>query len=163
MITLFKRLERTRNFIILIFAIVMVVSLIVAGALFNDGSVRDLTNSNTVLAEVGAERITVGEVARLQAGQNSSIPAKFILESLISQRVIRAEAKRLGLWPSDSEVATEIRKLIRRPDGTVPDKETYQRIAVEQAGSVAAFEDAVRESIARRKLETFVTAGVTVS
>ena len=162
MITLFKRLERTRNFIILIFAIVMVVSLIVAGALF-DSPVSDPTNSNVVLATVEDERITVGEVARLQVGQNSSIPAKFILESLISQRVIRVEAKRLGLWPSDAEVASEIRKLIRRPDGTVPDKETYQRIAVEQAGSVGAFEDAVRESIARRKLEAFVTAGVTVS
>ena len=162
MITLFKRLERTRNFIILIFAIVMVVSLIVAGALF-DSPVSDLTNSNAVLAKVGAERITVGEVARLQAGQGRAIPAKFILESLISQRVIRAEAKRLGLWPSDAEVASEIRRLIRRPDGTVPDKETYQRIAVEQSGTVAAFEDAIRESIARRKLEALVTAGVTVS
>jgi peptidyl-prolyl cis-trans isomerase D len=163
MISLFKRLERTRNFIILIFAIVMVVSLIVAGALFNDGTIRDLTTSNVVIAKVGDERITVGEVARLQAGQSNSIPAKFVLESLISQRVVRVEAKRLGLWPSDAEVATEIRKLIRRPDGTVPDRETYQRIAVEQAGSVAEFEDAVRESIARRKLEAFVTAGVSVT
>jgi len=163
MISLFKRLERTRNFIILIFAIVMVVSLIVAGALFNDGTISDLTTSNVVIAKVGDERITVGEVARLQAGQSNSIPAKFVLESLISQRVVRVEAKRLGLWPSDAEVATEIRKLIRRPDGTVPDRETYQRIAVEQAGSVAEFEDAVRESIARRKLEAFVTAGVSVT
>lgn len=163
MITLFKRLERTRNFVVLLFAIVMVVSLIVAGALFNDGSVRDLTTSNAVVAKVGSERITVGEVARLQAGRGASIPAKFILESLISQRVIRVEAKRLGLWPTDAEVAAEIRSLIRRPDGTVPDRETYQRIAVEQAGTVAAFEDAIRDSIARRKLEAFVTAGVTVS
>ena len=163
MISLFKRLERTRNFIILIFAIVMVVSLIVAGALFNDGTMRDLTTSNAVIAKVGGERITVGEIARLQASQSNSIPAKFVLESLISQRVVRVEAKRLGLWPSDSEVAAEIRKLIRRPDGTVPDRETYQSIAVQQAGSVAEFEDAVRDSIARRKLEAFVTASVSVS
>ena len=163
MIKFFSRLERTRNVIIIVFAIVMVVSLIVAGSLLQDQSALNLTGSTATVAKVGGERITVGEVAILKQGRGASISAKFLVDSLITQRLVRLEAERLGLTPSDAEVAAVIRERTRDASGKPVDKKQYEQFAVAQAGSISAYENAVRDELAQQKLEAYLTAGVIVS
>lgn len=163
MIKFFSRLERTRNVILIVFAVIMVVSLIVAGSLLQDRSALDLTGSTAVAAKVGGERITVGEVALLKQGRTTSLPAKYLLNSLISQRIVRLEAARLGLTPSDSELAAVIRERTKDASGKQIDQKRYEAFAVSQAGSVSAYENSVRDEIAQQKLEAYVTAGVIVT
>jgi peptidyl-prolyl cis-trans isomerase D len=163
MIKFFSRLERTRNVVLIVFAVVMVVSLIVAGSLLQDQSGLNLTTSTATAAKVGSERITVGEVATLKQGRGASVPAKFLLNSLISQRLVRIEAARLGLTPSDAEVAEVVRERMKDEKGNTVDRKQYERFAVTQAGSIKAYEDSIRDELAAQKLEAYLTAGVTVS
>lgn len=166
MLKFFSRMEKTRNFLLLLFAVVMVLSLIVAGSLMRDNaSVSTSTGSTETAATVGSEKITVGEVAQLKQGQAGRSPAKFLVNyRLIPQRIIRIEANRLGLRATDAEVAAQIRKQFRSEDpGAVFDQKRYEDNMTRDYGSVAAFEQTVRDDLSGQKLEAFLTSGVSVS
>lgn len=165
MLKFFSRMEKTRNFLLLLFAVVMVLSLIVAGSLMRDNaSVSTSTGSTETAATVGGEKITVGEVAQLKQGQAGRSPAKMLLNyRLIPQRIIRIEANRLGLRATDAEVAAQIRKQLKSEDGTVIDQKRYEDAMTRDYGSVAAYEQTVRDAISEQKVEAFLTSGVSVS
>lgn len=164
MLKFFSRLEKTRNFILLLFALVMVLSLIVAGSLMRDDpSVSTSTGSTETAAKVGSEKVTVGEIAQLKQGQAGGLQSKYLVDSLIRQRLVRIEANRLGLRASDAEVAAEIRQQLKAEDGTVIDQKRYEDNVAREYGSVAAYEQTVRDQLSGQKLQAFLTAGVTVS
>lgn len=164
MLKFFSRMERTRNFILLFFAIIMVLSLIVAGAFVRDDTRASITGSGETVATVGSEKITTGDLNALKQGRASSLPSKYLLNSLIiPQRIVRLEADRLGLRGSDAEVAERIRELNRSEDGRPLDIKRYEQWATQNYGSVRAYEQTVRDQISNEKLEAFLTAGVTVS
>lgn len=168
MLTFFKRLERTRNFVLLTFAVVMVASLVFFYAPSRGDLGTNLAASQEAAASVKGETITVGEVYRLkqqyqQMLQGRPYPAKSVISSIIGSRIIRLEAARLGLTASDAEVATAIREQFKPQDGKPFDQKVYEQNAVQQAGSVAAFEEQIRDSLSAEKLRAFITAGVTVS
>ncbi len=162
MLKFFKRMERTRNFLLLLFAVVMVISLIVFYAPTGDIQ-GNLTRSNEAAATVGSEEITIGELVTQQQNMQQPLPANFLLNGMIRQRLLRIEAKRLGLSASDAEVAETIRDIFNSPDGTPFDKSRYEENAVRQAGSVTAFEQGIRDQLSAQKVQAFVTSGVTVS
>lgn len=166
MLKFFSRMEKTRNFLLLLFAVVMVLSLIVAGSLMRDNaSVSTSTGSTETAATVGGEKITVGEVAQLKQGQAGRSPAKFLVNyRLVPQRIIRIEANRLGLRATDAEVAAQIRKQFKSEDASaVFDQKRYEDNMTRDYGSVAAFEQTVRDDLSAQKLEAFLTSGVSVS
>jgi peptidyl-prolyl cis-trans isomerase D len=166
MLKFFSRLEKTRNFVLLVFGILMVVSLVgwgITSVVSNDANPNGVAGSGETAAKVGSERVTSGEIATLKQGRAASLPSKYLINSLIGQRIIRLEAARLGLRASDAEVAAEIRKSLKTEDGTVIDQKTYEENAAGQAGSVAAYEQTIRDQISGQKLEAFLTAGVTAS
>ncbi len=168
MLKFFNRLERTRNFVLLIFAILMVGSLVLFYAPTQRGLEGNLSHSSETVASVSGDKITVGEVARQKENygrfsQGRSFPASMLLDGLISSRISRLEADRLGLTASDKEVADAIRDQLKRPDGTSLDELSYQQNAIDQAGSVAAFEQNIRDGLSSKKLEAFITSGVTVT
>lgn len=168
MLKFFSRLEKTRNFVLLLIGVVMILGLIVgigSSNLFSGGSTTDtLTSSTEAVAKVGSEKVTVGEIARIKAGRmGSSLPTKTMLNSLIGQRIIRVEALRLGFRASDSEVATIIREQNKSPDGTPLDIKRYEQWAVQNFGSVAEYEQSVRDQVSSEKLEAFLTSGVSAS
>ena len=163
MLKFFSRLERTRNFVLLVFAFIMVASLILFYAPSSNNPQANLTRSDETVAKVGNERVTVGEMATIMQSRGSQLPAKFLLNPLISQRIMRIEAKRLGFAASDLEVAGFIRQNFKPEEGKSFDQAKYEQYAANQAGSVAAFEDSLRDSISAQKLEAFLTSGVTVS
>lgn len=168
MLKFFNRLEKTRNFVLLLFAILMAGSLILFYAPTQRGVETNLGRSQETVATVSGEKITLGEVAKQQENysrfsQGRPFPSGMILENLIGSRVIRVEAERLGLTASDKEVADAIREQLKKPDGTTVEQSVYEQNAIEQAGSIAAYEQSVRDDLSGKKLEAFITAGVTVT
>lgn len=169
MLKFFNRLEKTRNFFILGFAILMVISLVFwnRNSIGNGGNVN-LAQSTQTAATVSGEKITVGEIVRQQEnysqfGRGQTIPAKMIIEGMIGSRVARVEADRLGLTASDAEVAAAVRDQLKQPDGTTMAQATYEQNATERAGSISAYEQSVRDDLSYKKLDAYITSGVTVS
>lgn len=168
MLKFFNRLEKTRNFFILIFAILMVGSLVFFYTPQRDTAGANLAQSEETAASVDGHYVTVGEIVRQkeqygQFMQGRGFPTKTILDGMISSRISRIEAERLGLTASDAEVADVIRKQLKRDDGTIATEEEYKENAAAQAGSVAAYEQGIRDDISANKLRAFITSGVTVS
>ncbi len=175
-----SRLERTRNIIIVGFAVLMAVSLIVFYAPGRNSSNLEPSKDTSVLAKVGREEITVADVA----AQKESMQARYrgislaqlgltnkrILDGLIDKKIVELESIRLGLFPSEADVADEIRKQFRDPStgeyiNLDPDKDParYKQIAISNAGSMEAFEQQFRDQLALRNLRAFVTAAIRVS
>ncbi|MBS1794200.1 MAG: peptidyl-prolyl cis-trans isomerase [Acidobacteria bacterium] len=167
MLKFFSRLEKTRNAVLLVIGILMVISLVVWGGINSvvsrDGAGGNVPGAGETVAKVASEKVTTGEINALKQGQMGRLPSKYLINSLIGQRVIRVEANRLGLRASDAEVASEIRKQLKSEDGTVTDQKTYEDNVSRQYGTVAAYEQTVRDQLSGQKLEAFLTAGVTVS
>ena len=168
MLKFFTRLEKTRNFVLLLFALVMVASLVFFYAPTRDNMAANLARSEETAAKVGDEKITVGELVRQkenysQYSRGQAFPASMMLNGLITNRIARIEAERLGLTASDAELASALRKQLRNEDGTTIDQSRYEQFATEQAGSVAAYEQALRDQLSAAKLEAFLTSGVTVA
>ena len=168
MLKFFKRMERTRNFILLLFAILMVLSLILFYAPTRDNVQSNISKSEDTVAKVDSEHVTVGELVTQQQALSQrfggrGLPSKTLLDGLIRSRIARIEAEKLGLRASDAEVATNIRDQFKTDDGKPFDQTRYERIATEQAGSVANFEQQIRDGLSAQKLQAFITSGVSVA
>lgn len=175
------RLERTRSIIIVGFAVLMAVSLIVFYAPGRNSNYLEPTKSTEVVASVNGSEVTVADIAlqkeAMQARYGGQISLSQlgltnarILDSAIQKKIIEQEALRLNLFPSQADVASEIRRQFRDPAtgqyvNVDPDKdlERYRQIAVSQSGDVEHFEQQFRDQLAYRNLRAFITSGVTVS
>lgn len=167
-----SRLERTRRWLILGFVALMAVSLVFFYAPGRNSAVEP-TKSTEVVAEVGSEEITVGDLARVTAnfqqmygGQISLAQlggTKRFLDGLVRDRVVAQEAARLELSASDGEVAERIRKQFTDASGQFVGMERYKESVTARYGDVETFEQDVRNDIAQEKLRAFVTAAVRVS
>lgn len=168
MLKFFTRLEKTRNFVLLIFAILMVLSLVLFYSPTQNTVTANLARSEETAASVKGEKITVGELYRQKENfsrymQGRPYPAKLVLDGMISERIGRVEAERLGLTASDAEVAAEIRQQYKPEDGAPFDQKRYEQNVTDQVGSVKAFEDSIRDQLSQQRLHAFITSGVTVS
>ncbi|MBA3600757.1 MAG: peptidylprolyl isomerase, partial [Acidobacteria bacterium] len=166
MLKFFSRLERTRNFVLLAIAILMVVSLIVFYAPTRGDVAGNLARSEETVAKVGSEYVSVGDIAVQKENMSQMgrpMPSKFFLDRLIGQRLVRVEADRHGLETSDAEVATYIRQQFKSMDGVPFDQKRYEQNVTDQFGSVRNYEESVRDQLSAQKLEAFLTAGITVS
>ena len=139
------------------------------------------TKSTAVVAKVNGAEVTIADVALQREAVRSRYGGQFslsqlgltnerILDGVIQRKIIEQEALRLGLAPSQADVAEEIRKQFRDPAtgqylNVDPDKdqERYRQIAVSQSGDVERFEQQFRDQLAYRNLKAFITSGVTVS
>jgi peptidyl-prolyl cis-trans isomerase D len=168
-----SRLERTRNIVILGFAVLMAVSLIVFYAPGRNTSALDPSRNTEVVAKVGSDTVTVADLARVRENYAQMFGGrvnlaqlggnKRFLESLISKLVISQEAARLGLGASDAEVAERIRKQYVDSSGQFVGYDRYKESITARYGDIEKFEDEIRADIAQEKLRAFVTASVNVS
>jgi peptidyl-prolyl cis-trans isomerase D len=169
MLKFFNRLEKTRNFFILIFGVLMVASLVFwGGSGIRSTASVDPSRSTETAAKVKGEEITVGQLYRQKQlysrySQGRPYPAKLLLDGMIASRITRVEAERLGLTASDAEVAAKIREDFKPQDGKPFDQKVYEQNVIQQSGSIAAFEEGVRDDISGNKLRAFITSGVSVS
>ncbi|OLE55751.1 MAG: hypothetical protein AUG51_02135 [Acidobacteria bacterium 13_1_20CM_3_53_8] len=166
-------MERSRNIIILLFAAFMAVSLVIFYKPGGATRTVDPSHSTEVVARVGSDDITVGDLTRLKEsymqsmqmmGGQMGMPGmdRRLLDGLIHDRIIAQEAARLGLAVSDAEVADAIRKRFSDASGNI-DMDRYREMAVARAGSIENFERQFRDTLAEQKLRAFITAGVSVS
>jgi peptidyl-prolyl cis-trans isomerase D len=168
MLKFFNRLEKTRNFVLLIFSVLMVASLVLFYSPARNTVTANLARSEETAASVKGEKISVGELYRQKENysrymQGRPYPAKLVLDGLIASRIGRVEADRLGLTATDTEVANAIRDQFKPEDGGAFDQKKYEQNVTEQFGSVKAFEDNVRDELSQQKLRAFITSGITVS
>jgi len=168
------RLERTRNIIILGFAVLMAVSLIVFYAPGRTaGTMIDPLRNTEVVAKVGSARITIADVARIRENYAQMLGGRMslaqlggnkrFLEGLISKHVISQEAQRLGLGASDAELAEKIRKQFSDASGQFIGFDRYKDSVTARYGDIEKFESEMRDDIAQEKLRAFVSASVNVS
>jgi len=149
----------------------MAVSLIVMFAPRGTNSVEPAKNT-ALVAKVGAEEITVAEVARLKenylqmfGGRVSMAQLggyKRFVDGLIRNRVVSQEATRLGLSASDAEVREKIVKQFSDASGVFVGFDRYKQSVTARYGDIEAYERTVRDEIAQDKLRAFVTAAVNV-
>jgi len=89
---------------------------------------------------------------------------KQVLEALIAQHVVSAQAKRVGLQVSPLEIE---QRILSNPvfldQGKFIGFERYQLVLAQNNLTVEEFEKAVRNEILNNKLLSFVTAGVTLT
>lgn len=168
MLKFFNRLEKTRNFVLLVFAILMVGSLVFFYTPARNSFTANLSQSDETVAKVSGYPITVGELVRQkenysQFGRGNTFPSKLVLQGLIGSRIARVEADKLGLTASDAEVAAAIREQNKSTDGKPFDQAVYERNVKESFGSISDYEQRVRDDLSAKKLEAFLTSGVTVS
>lgn len=166
------RLERTRSIIIIGFAVLMAVSLIFFYAPGRTGNVAASKNT-AVVAKVGGDEITVAQVARLKENYAQMFGGRITMaqlggnqrfvDGLIRDRVVAQEAARLELHASDAEVADKIRNQFKDASGQFVGLDRYKETVAARFGDVEAFENDLRNEIARDKLKSFVTSAVTVS
>lgn len=168
MLSFISRLQKTRSFVLFLFAGVMVLSLVLFYAPTNPDIAANLVRSTETAATVSGNTITVGEVARQKESysrfmQGRGYPTRMALDGLISSRIARSEAARLGLTASDAEVAAEIRRQFTPQDGKPFDQKQYEQNVTAQFGSVSDFEERMRDDISANKLRAFISSSVTVS
>jgi peptidyl-prolyl cis-trans isomerase D len=168
MLKFITRLEKTRNFVLLVFAVLMVGSLVFFYAPTRGDLGVNPVNSSETAATVSGEKITVGEIERQreqfsQFMQGRPYPAKMIINGMIGSKISRVEADRLGLTATDAEVAAAIREQFKPEDGKPFDQKRYEQSIVERFGNIKAFEESVRDDISANKLRAFITSGVSVS
>src|SRR5688500_8747544 len=166
------RLERTRNIIIIGFAVLMAISLVVFYAPGRSATTVDPATSTEVVAKVGSDRITVADLVMMREGIRQRFGGqislaqlggnKRFLESLIVSHVIKQEAERLGLSASEAELADKIKKQFSDASGVFVGVERYKESVV-RYGGVEKFENQMRNEIAQEKLKAFITSSVNVS
>lgn len=164
------RLERTRNIVILGFAILMAVSLIFFYAPGRTASNIDPARNTEVVANVGSTSITVADLARVRENymqftggrMMGGFGNRMFLDGLINKYVILAEAERLGLAASDEEVAQKLREDFKDSSGQV-DVQKYKDAITARYGDIEKFENDTRAEISQQKLRAFLSASVNVS
>ena len=175
MLKFFSRLEKTRNLVIIFFAILVVVGMVVAGVYNRSGAaITNPFKSKEVLAKVGGDEVTVADFSLLKKKIENQFGGNFtlaqigmtsdrILDQAINSRVSLQEARRLGLTASDEEVRDTIARQFSDPATGVFDVKRYKDYVVRNYGSVPLFEQSVRDALASEKLRAFVSAGAQVS
>ena len=132
-------------------------------------------SATDVLAKVGDQPVTMGEVQQQfdESSRRMQIPKAFqsfylkqIMESLITQREIDYEAKRLGITVSDQERADRIKQYVPGAfnGDTFVGMDAYaQQVQTRFQLTVPVFEDLVRQGLLQEKLRKLVTDGISVS
>ena len=166
MLKFFSRMERTRSFVLVLFALIMVLSLVLFYSPTQNNVQNNLTRDETAVAKVGNEQVTIADLATQKESMDRlgrPLPAKTFLDSMIRDRIVRGEAARLGLSATDAEVAAYIRRTNKSEDGKPFDQKRYEENVTEQFGGIQSFEQSVRDQLSGEKVGAFLTSGVTVS
>src|SRR5215210_3327814 len=157
------------------FTFLMVLGMVVAGVYNRPNAViANPFKSREVLARVGSDQVTVADYMLLKKKIESQFGGQFslaqigmtsdrILDQAINSRVSLQEARRLGFGSSDQEVRDEIARQFSDPSTGKFDVKLYKDYVVRNYGSVALFEQSVRDALAVQKLRAFVAAGAQVS
>ena len=133
----------------------------------------DQTSTETV-ATVGDQSVTVQDIRQQldQIKRNNQVPAPLegfyaqqILQSLVFQKEIEFEAKKLGITVSDQERADRIRQFLPTAfnGSTFVGMDQYSAQVLERFQlTVPVFEELVRQGLLEEKFRKLVTDGISV-
>jgi peptidyl-prolyl cis-trans isomerase D len=129
---------------------------------------------DTVVASVGRDEITSGDVMRLiQATMRGrQLPPDLIatyvpemVDEMVNEHALAYEATRLGFEVSDGDVRASIQQMIPNlfPDGKFAGKDAYAAVLAEQQLTIPEFETNLRRQILITKLREVAVEGTIVS
>jgi peptidyl-prolyl cis-trans isomerase D len=132
------------------------------------------SGSDTVIAEVGKDTITLAEAQRLiQATvRGRQLPVDILptyipqmVDQMVTERAMVMEAERLGLQVSDAEVADGIRQMVPSlfPDGKFVGKDAYAGMLAQQNMTIDQFENDLKRQIAITRLRDIAMEGIIVT
>ncbi len=130
--------------------------------------------SDSVVASVGKDDITTGEVMHLiqSTMRGKQLPAELIstyipqmIEGMVNERALAYEATRLGFQVSDGDLRAAIQQMIPNlfPDGKFAGKDAYAAVLAEQQLTIPEFETSLRREILITKLREVAVEGTIVS
>jgi peptidyl-prolyl cis-trans isomerase D len=129
---------------------------------------------NTVVASVGRDEITSGDVMRLVQAtmRGRQLPPELIstyipqmVDEMVNERALAYEASKLGFEVSDGDLRSSIQQMIPSlfPDGRFAGKEAYAAVLNEQQLTIPEFESNLRRQILITKLREVAVEGTIVS
>lgn len=139
------------------------------------GSVGSFDERGDVVAEVAGSPITMGQIqAQLERfSRRQPIPqalrpfyARQVIDSLMFERMLEAEARRLGIRVTDAEQVERLKLIVPSAfdGGQFAGRERYALAVETQFGmSIGEFEELVRKALLEEKFRRLVTDGLTVS
>jgi len=182
MLRFFAKLERSRNFVLLIFCGILLIGLVFFfipdDSLAPGTSFANSSEDKSVIAKVGTQEITLKEYkAQLQGllstyGRGNSLPLpvaksmgldKQALDQLISTRLVIDQANELNLTGTDREVNDLVKRNFVNEQGAWVGKEEYLRRVKLNGWDAAEYEGNLRNDITARKVREFLIAAEQVS
>jgi len=172
MFDLFRRRDRAVR--ILLGGILVVVSLSMLTYLIPNFNSGNNDPSDTVVAEIGKDRLTEPEVNTQiqQSMRGRQIPPSILssyipqmIDELVLQRALAYEAQILGFQVSDAEVTDAIQQIIPSlfQGGKFLGKPAYGAMLAEQNLTIPEFEDNLRRQLLIQRLRAVGQAGVIVT
>lgn len=168
-----KRLKWVLVLVIVVLAAGMVISLVPYL-----GDMNAVTMAGDV-ARVGGETVTAAEFQTMYANylrniqQKQQLSPEFlkafgfdtqVLDFLIGQKVIMAEARRLGIDVTSEELADRIMANASfQAGGSFIGRDAYEALLLQNNLTTEQFESTLRNELLAFKLQSVVTAGVTVT
>jgi peptidyl-prolyl cis-trans isomerase D len=155
----------------------LVIGVLAAGMLLYlvPGPTGNEITSADVVAQVGDQTITTTDVQTQlnRIARNGQIPATLlplyaqqVVQQLIFQKSLNAEAERLGLRVTDDEHAERLRELIPTAysgDTFIGMDRYTTEVETRYQMEVPEFESLVKDSLLEQKFQQLVTDGITVS
>jgi peptidyl-prolyl cis-trans isomerase D len=129
---------------------------------------------DNVVAEIGDEVLTTRDVSQRIQGvmRNRQIPREMValyvpqmIDSMITERAIALQARKLGFRVTEEEMARTIRAILPQlfQDGKFAGNEIYSRFLEQQNLTIPEFEADLRRNLLLSRLQGMVTEGVVVS
>ena len=130
--------------------------------------------SDTVVAEIGKETITVPEVQQIvqMNMRGRQLPAELMphyvpqfINSMVTERALAFEAKELGFKVSDEDLAAGIRQTIPQlfQDGKFAGKEAYAQVLAQQNMTIEQFESDMARQLLVTKMRNVALEGTVVT
>jgi peptidyl-prolyl cis-trans isomerase D len=184
MLRFFAKFQRSRNIVLLLFSLLLLVGLVIFYIPNTDltggrnlGATSE--NDSQVIAKVGSQEITLKEFRNTmtaygqQYGRGNQLPLstlkalgvdKQALDSLIASRLSLDIADTLKLTGTDREVSDQVVKTFANPEtNQFIGKEEYIRRLALSGSSVNEYEKSVREGITANKVRSYLISGEQVS
>jgi peptidyl-prolyl cis-trans isomerase D len=173
MLDFMRRQHSKLKWVWVVIIVVLGGGMVLAYIPFSDLGTTSVTSD---VAKVGSETVSAVEfqttyanyVKNMQQQLTPEIRKAFgfdrqILEYLISQKVIIAEAKRLGLEVTDEEIAQNIlTNPMFQSAGSFIGKDRYEAFLLQNGIRAEQYEDSLRNEVMAGKVMSFVTGGVSV-
>lgn len=137
---------------------------------YNTGS----NTSDAIVAKIGSTEITEADARRLIQTQTrgQKIPAEIIpnyvpqmIETMVNERAMEYEARKLGLMVSDQDVADYLRQNFSTlfPDGKFVGKDVYAAMLGQQGVTIDEFESDLKRTMLIGKLREVAIEGSIVT